>query len=60
MRFEMYQDDSAKHEWRWRLWSANNRIIANSGEGYHNEQDCRHAIDLIRGTINVPVVVTRR
>lgn len=42
MEFEIYQD--AAGEWRWRLQAANNRIIANSGDGYKNKNDC---IDIV-------------
>lgn len=31
-RLTVYEDK--RHEWRWRLQAANNRIIADSGEGY--------------------------
>ncbi|WP_375458440.1 YegP family protein [uncultured Enterovirga sp.] len=34
-------------QWRWTLYAANNRKIANAGEGYHNKADCRHAIALV-------------
>lgn len=33
---------------RWKLQAANHRIIADSGEGYHNFKDCRDAIGLIK------------
>lgn len=32
MKFEIYKDASG--EWRWRLVAKNNRIVADSGEGY--------------------------
>ncbi|MGB3556521.1 MAG: DUF1508 domain-containing protein [Jannaschia sp.] len=35
-------------EWRWSLVAGNNRVIADSGEGYQNKADCYHAIELIR------------
>src|SRR5215216_1722249 len=35
--YSIYQDASG--EWRWQLRAANHRIIADSGEGYHNKQD---------------------
>jgi uncharacterized protein YegP (UPF0339 family) len=35
---------------RWYLEAANGRKIANSGEGYHNEADCLHAIALVKGS----------
>jgi uncharacterized protein YegP (UPF0339 family) len=44
--FELYRD--GKHEYRWRLRAGNRRIIADSGEGYHNRAHCEHGIDLLR------------
>lgn len=46
-RFELYKDKSG--EWRWRLRASNNRIIADSGEGYVNKEDAKHGIDLVKG-----------
>ena len=46
VRFTYYED--AGGEWRWRLVAANNRIIAESGEGYTDEFGVRRAIDMIR------------
>lgn len=46
MEFEIYQD--AAGEWRWRLQAANNRIIANSGEGYTNKNDCIEIVTTIQ------------
>jgi uncharacterized protein YegP (UPF0339 family) len=51
--FWVYQDDAG--EWRWQLRAANQRIIADSGEGYHNRQDCLHAITLVKGSQDAPV-----
>jgi uncharacterized protein YegP (UPF0339 family) len=45
--FQFYKDKAG--EWWWRLRANNNEIIATSGEGYKNKQDCLHAIDLVRG-----------
>ena len=39
--------DSA-NEYRWRLQAENHLTIADSGEGYNNYEDCRHAITLIQ------------
>jgi uncharacterized protein YegP (UPF0339 family) len=49
----VYQD--ASEEWRWQLRAGNSRIIADSGEGYHNKQDCLHAIALVKGSQDAPV-----
>ncbi|MDT7543348.1 MAG: hypothetical protein QOE33_3252 [Acidobacteriota bacterium] len=48
------QKDS-KGEWRWHLRAENNRIIADSGEGYTHKHDCLHAIDLVKASSNAPV-----
>jgi uncharacterized protein YegP (UPF0339 family) len=42
-------------QWRWRLRAANGRIIAESGEGYHNRADCEAAIALVKGSALAPV-----
>jgi uncharacterized protein len=55
--FYMYKDSQG--QWRWILEAANNKKIANSGEGYHNEQDCRRAIQLVMET-NSDTPVTKR
>jgi uncharacterized protein len=51
--YSVYQDASG--EWRWQLRAANHRIIADSGEGYHNRQDCLHAIALVKDSKDAPV-----
>ena len=43
--FLIYLD--ATGQFRWRLEAGNYKTIADSGEGYHNYNDCRHGIDLI-------------
>lgn len=45
-RFEVYKDKA--EEWRWRFRASNSKIIADSGEGYQNKQDCLHGIELIK------------
>ena len=42
-------------QWRWRLRAGNNRIIAESGESYHNRADCLAAIELVKGSALAPV-----
>ncbi len=37
-RVEVYQD--ARDEWRWRRLAGNNKVIADSGEGYLHRVDC--------------------
>jgi uncharacterized protein len=53
MRFVVYQD--LAHQWRWRLIAANNRIIADSAEGYWNKADCLHGVQLVKQSYNSPV-----
>ncbi|HEX8160656.1 MAG TPA: DUF1508 domain-containing protein [Pyrinomonadaceae bacterium] len=53
MAYHVYLD--ANNQWRWYLQAANGRKIANSGEGYHNKQDCLDAIKLVKGSANAPV-----
>lgn len=45
MRFVHYKD--ARGMWRWRLIASNNRVIADSGEGYKTELNVLRAIDRI-------------
>jgi uncharacterized protein len=53
MKYEVYPDSSG--QWRWRLKAGNGQIIAVSGEGYLNLQDCKHAIELVKQSSNAPV-----
>jgi uncharacterized protein YegP (UPF0339 family) len=45
MRFEVYRSGV---QYRWRLWAANNRKVADSGESYVNKQDCLNGIALVK------------
>ena len=42
-------------EWRWSLRAANERVIADSGEGYRHRQDCLHAIELVKHSTHAPI-----
>ena len=53
MIYYMYKD--AQGYWRWRLRASNNRIVADSGEGYVNKADCRVGIELVKSSTNAPV-----
>ena len=44
--FQVYE--AAAGEWRWRLVAGNDRVIADSGEGYRDRRDCLHAIELVK------------
>jgi uncharacterized protein YegP (UPF0339 family) len=53
MTYHMYKDTQGL--WRWYLQAANNRKIADSGESYHNKQDGRAAIELVKSSAGAPV-----
>lgn len=55
MYFDLYLD--VNRQWRWRLVASNGRIIATSGEGYFNKEDCLTAINLVKSTNNYTPVV---
>ena len=44
-----------KGEWRWHLKAANGRIIADSGEGHNDEQECLDDIERVKGSAGAPV-----
>jgi uncharacterized protein len=53
MTFYIYKDQAGY--WRWYLKAANNKKVADSGEGYNNKQDCLYGIDLVKSAFNAPV-----
>jgi len=54
-KYKIYND--VNNEWRWRLVSNwNGNVIADSGEGYKNKQDCKAMIDRINGH-TYPIVI---
>lgn len=53
MVYWLYVDTN--RQWRWQLLAANNRIIANSGEGYYNKADCLAGINLVAGSSGTPI-----
>lgn len=46
MKFVIYEDKAG--EWRWRLRAGNNRLVADSGEGYKTQAGCRRAVERLR------------
>lgn len=54
--FHLYKDTAGQY--RWTLYAANQKKIANSGEGYHNKADCKAAIDLVKGCSAASVIET--
>ena len=53
MNFYIYTDKQGY--WRWYLSAANNKKVADSGEGYNNKNDCLHGIELVKSAWNAPV-----
>ena len=53
MEYHIYKDTNG--QWRWYLQAANNRKIANAGEGYYNKADCQSAIQLVKGSAAAPI-----
>lgn len=59
VHFELYRsttDATKAQDWRWRMVANNNRIIADSGEGYKNREDCLSAIAIVRTCRNASIV----
>ena len=46
--FEIYKDQDNPQDFRWHLRANNGEIIADSGEGYNDRDDCEHGIDLVK------------
>ncbi len=44
--FKIYKD--SKKEYRWRFRAANNKIIADSGEGYVSWQGAKDGVDFVK------------
>lgn len=55
MHYYVYLDPN--RQWRWTLYAANNRKIANSGEAYFNKADCVAAINLVASTGQQPTPI---
>ena len=53
MEYRIYRD--ANNQWRWRLVADNDKIVADSGQGYDKKTDCLHAIGLIKISSGTPV-----
>lgn len=44
-QFVIYKDKAG--EWRWTLYAANSKKIADSAESYRNKADCLHGARLV-------------
>lgn len=47
--FEVYKDSGG--EYRWRLQDTNNKVIADSGEGYSSKQGCLEGIEDVKDCV---------
>ena len=51
VHFEFYRDDRRPKELRWRLKAKNNKILADSGEGYGTKQNFKKALEVMISAI---------
>lgn len=56
MKYVIYKDEDKQY--RWRFVAANGNIIADSGEGYRQKDDCENGIQIMKGSASVQVVDT--
>lgn len=54
-KFVIYEDDEG--DWRWRLKSANGRIITDSAEGYTTKAGAKRAVDTVAATVLAIVMI---
>jgi uncharacterized protein YegP (UPF0339 family) len=57
MYFTLYKDQGGY--FRWTLFAANHRKIADSAEGYYNKLDAQAGIDLVKSTNYATPVIDR-
>lgn len=55
--FEIYKDDAG--EFRWRLQDTNNKIIADSAEGYTRKESVERAIPNVKDAVANAVINDR-
>lgn len=53
MHYHLYKDTAGY--WRWTLYAANYKKIADSAEGYVNKSDAEHGIGLVKSSYAAPV-----
>lgn len=58
MKATIYKDQAG--EWRWRMRADNGEPIADSGEGYKDERDCRHGLGLVLAATELVEIDTIR
>ncbi|ANP47121.1 DUF1508 domain-containing protein [Candidatus Viadribacter manganicus] len=55
MYFYVYREQSPRRDYRWTLYAANGRKIANSGEGFVARAGCYRSMQLLIGLDNIPI-----
>jgi uncharacterized protein YegP (UPF0339 family) len=55
--FYVYRD--AAGEWRWRLRASNEKIIADSGEGYYSQGGCEDAVERVQREAPIATLVVQ-
>jgi uncharacterized protein YegP (UPF0339 family) len=53
--FYVYTDSAG--EWRWRLRASNDKIIADSGEGYYSQSGCEEAVARVQREAPIATVL---
>jgi uncharacterized protein YegP (UPF0339 family) len=53
-----YMKKDNRGEWRWTYHAKNSEPISVSSEGYKNRADCRHSIELMKGSSGDTVFFT--
>jgi len=50
LKFEVYQD--AKKEYRWRLKTADDKVLATPGQGYQSKRYCEEAVEKFKNNVS--------
>ncbi len=53
MYYQIYQDQHAR--WRWRLFGADHRVLADSGQAYGTKSACMQAIVQVSNSSCCPI-----
>ncbi|WP_075214145.1 YegP family protein [Mongoliimonas terrestris] len=51
--YRLYKDKAG--QWRWSFEASNGKTIGMSSEGYVAKRDCARAIEIMKGSAEVPV-----
>ncbi len=53
--YYVYYLEASSNLWRWTLYNADDRMLAQSVEKYYNKQDCLAAIEAVKSSAKAPV-----